>query len=696
MNKDSRYFNREISWLSFNRLVLDQIKDQNLPLFERIKFLAIYSSNLDEFYRVRVAYHRSLVDLSKKNRKNLEYSPQKVLAYIKKEITERQKESEDEFYNQIIPELEECGIILYKNQELEDVHKTFLKEFFFKELLPEIQPVLLSSSGAVLSFLKDNVIYIALKMWKKNRSDVNKANYAVIQVPSNTMGRFISLPKMNGNFLVMFLEDIIRQFLPTIFPGYEIDSSYSIKLSRDAYLMIEDEFSGNILNKLRKSLKQRNTGFPARFLYDREMPDDLIEVLKLAFNLTENDFFSSGRYLNFNDFFDFKNPLSPNYELEPLKQLNHPVFDQFDSIIEAVEKHDILLHFPYHTYDYVLRFFSEAAIDPDVKEIKTTQYRVATNSAIVNALITAARNGKDVTVFVEVKARFDEAANINFAEKMEHAGINVIAGIPGLKVHAKAALVIKKSSKKKNSKKGYAFLSTGNFNEKTATQYSDEGFFTADTDIIKDLKKLFLYLETPIENYNFKKILVPRFNMIDVFKEKINREIQNASEGKKAYLIFKMNGLSDKEMIDMLYKAGDNNVDIDLIVRGICKLRPGKPYSNNIKITRIVDRFLEHSRIYAFYNEGEWEVYISSSDLQTRNIRRRVESIIPICDKELIKEIISILKIQLKDNTKAKFLDKDINNIDKKIEKGDNLFRAQIDTYLYLQKKTLMGFRKYE
>lgn len=691
MNNESKYFDRELSWLSFNRLVLEQIKDQNLPLFERIKFLAIYSSNLDEFYRIRVAHHRSLIDLPKKNRKSLEYSPEKVLAYIKKEVSERQKEYENEFYNQIIPELEECGIILYRDQELEEEHTTFLSEFFFKELLPEIQPVLLSSSGAVLSFLKDNVIYIAIKIWRKNRIDENKANYAVIQVPAKTMGRFISLPKLNGKYLVMFLEDIIRRYLPVIFPGYEIDSSYSIKLSRDAYLMVEDEFSGNLLNKLRKSLKQRKTGFPARFQYDKEMPKDLIEVLKLAFNITDSDFVTAGRYLNFNDFFDFKNPLSPKYELEPLKQLHHPVFDHYDSIMEAVEKHDVLLHFPYHTYDYVLRFFSEAAVDPDVEEIKTTQYRVATNSAVVNALIAAAENGKDVTVFIEVKARFDEAANIYFAEKMEEAGINVIAGIPGLKVHAKAALVIKRSTKKKTGKKGYAFLSTGNFNEKTATQYSDEGFFTANNDIIKDLKKLFLYLETPVERFNFKSILVPRFNMIDVFRKKIDREIQNAEEGKKAYLLFKMNGLSDKEMIDMLYNAGDKNVEIDLIVRGICKLRPEKPFSKNIQITRIVDRFLEHSRIYAFYNDGDWEVYISSSDLLTRNIRRRVESIIPVYDKKLIKEIISILKIQLKDNTKAKFLDKDINNIDKKPETGDNLYRAQIDTYLYLQKKTLMG-----
>jgi len=690
MDSENKYYDRELSWLSFNQLVLEQIQDRSLPVFERIKFLAIYSSNLDEFYRVRVAYHRSLTDLSSKNIKVLDYKPEEVLESIKKEVFKQQIEYEKEFYNQIIPELEKIGIVLFDNQELEENHKEFIKEYFSKELFPEIQPVLLSSTGAVMSFLKDNVIYLAIKMLRKNRPENNRPKYAVIQVPTGTLGRFIQLPKYNDNFFIIFLEDMIRQHLPSIFPGYEILSSYSIKLSRNADLMIEDEFSGNLLGKLRKSLKQRKTGFPARFSFDRTIPEDLLDVLKLAFNLTEKDFVPVGKYLNFSDFFTFTNPLSPKYELDSLKPLKHPILEKYDLILDAVDNNDFLLHFPYHTYDYVLRFFSEAAVDPDVTEIKTTQYRVATNSAIVNALIAAAGNGKDVTVFVEVKARFDEETNFKFADKMREAGINVIAGIPGLKVHAKAALVIKKQSKKKNNTKAYAFLSTGNFNEKTATKYSDEGYFTSDKAIIKDLRKLFLYLETPLDNFNFKKILVPRFNMLEVFKEKINREIQNSKEGKKAYLIFKMNGLGDKEIIDMLYDASSKNVDIDLIVRGICKLKPGMPYSKNIKITRIVDRFLEHSRIYAFYNSGDWEVYISSSDLLTRNLRRRVEALIPVSKEELIKEIIDILHIQLQDNTKAKFLDSEINNIDKKQKKNSPLYRAQIDTYLYLQKKTLM------
>ncbi|MCF6185608.1 MAG: polyphosphate kinase 1, partial [Bacteroidales bacterium] len=550
MDTENRYFDRELSWLSFNRLVLEQTKDKSLPLFERIKFCAIYDSNLDEFYRIRVAYYQSLIEIPKKSIKKLEYSPKSVLSNIKKEVTKQLAEFENIFYNQIIPELDEAGIELWQNQQLTSEHTVLLKEYFSKEVLPEIQPVLLSSSGAVMPFLKDNVIYLAIKIHKKNHPPEYKSNYAVIQVPSGVLGRFVMLPKLNDKFLYMFLEDVIRMHLYMIFPGYNIETTYSIKLSRNADLMIEDEFSGNLLNKLKKSLKQRKTGMPARFMYDRRMTDDVKNVLQLAFNLSEKDFFPVGKYLNFSDLVHFKNPLSPKYELKPFKQLNHPVIDKYTSIFEAADEHDLLLHFPYQTYDYVLRFFHESAIDPEVDEIKTTQYRVATNSAVVNALIAAAGNGKDVTVFVEVKARFDEENNIAFADKMRKAGINVIASIPGLKVHAKAALAIKNSSKK-GKKKSYAFLSTGNFNEKTATQYADEGFFTSDKNITKDLEKLFMYLEIPIETFNFKHVLVPGFNMLPVLEEKIKREISNAQSGKKAQLIFKLNGIGDKEIIDL-------------------------------------------------------------------------------------------------------------------------------------------------
>lgn len=682
-----KYYNRELSWLSFNSLVLEQVKDKSLPIYERARFLAIYSSNIDEFYRVRIASYRSLAGIPQKNRKSLDYLPEEILDEIRKIISKNQKEYENLFYNEIIPQFKESGIILYHNQELEDEHNAFLKDYFLKEVLPEIQPVLLSRSGNVLSFLQDNKIYLAIKMFKRKKTD-DRPYYAVIKIPP-VLPRFVELPNLQDYYLIMFIEDVIRMNLQILFPGYNIENSYSIKVSRDADLFIEDEFSGNILNKLRKSLKQRKTGNPARFKYDRTMPADFLEVIKLAFNLSERDFVEGGRYLNFNDFFTFPNPFSPKYELPNLKPLLHPTFEKYKSILKAVKNNDIMLHFPYHTYDYVLRFFNEAALNPDVKEIKTTQYRVATNSSIVNALITAARNGKKVTVFVELKARFDEETNLRFADQMKSAGINVITGIPDIKVHAKAALVVKKSKSDKSGKKGYAFVSTGNFNEKTAKQYSDKGLFTSDKRIIKDLEKLFTYLETRVEKINFKNILVPRFNFLQELKSKILREIENAKKGEEAHIILKVNGLEEREVIDLLYEASQNNVKVDLIVRGICCLRPGMSFSKNIKVIRIVDRFLEHARIFVFHNSGEKEIFISSADLMERNIHRRVETIVPIFDNKIKKEIFEIIKIQLKDNTKAKILDKDIQNCKIKVE-GDELYRAQVDTYLYLQKKALM------
>ncbi len=681
---EQKYFNRDLSWLTFNELVMEQMCDKKLPIFERLKFLAIYSSNLDEFYRVRVAYNRSLLDLSDKNLSKLYFPPQEILDKINAKVEDLRKIYEDEYYKVILPELQEIGIYFVDENIEFETHQNFINDFFSIDLMPEIQPVMLSTSGAVMSFLKDNEIYLAIKMWRKN-TPREKANYAVIQVPKQPLGRFIKLPTVGEKHYYMFLEDIIRCFLPKIFPGYEIEGSFCLKLSRNADLNIEDEFSGDLLAKLRKSLKQRKTGVPSRFAYDREMPQDFMDVLKLAFNITEKDFSPVGRYLGLSDFFGFQNPYSPLYEIPKIKHLRHSFLDKYESIFKAIDDREFLLHFPYHTYDYVLRFFNEAAIDPYVQEIKTTQYRVATNSAIVNALKTAARNGKKVTVFVEVKARFDEAANIRFADEMKEAGIHVITGLPGLKVHAKAALVTQKG---KNKAQTYAFLSTGNFNEKTATQYSDLGFFTSDERITKDLETLFLYLETPNEScYTFQNILVPRFNMIEQFKQKIKREIKHAEEGREAYIILKMNGLGDLELIDMLYDAAGKGVKIDLIVRGICKLRPGMSFSPNIRITRIVDRFLEHARIYTFSNDNHWEVYIASADLLTRNIRRRVETCIPIYQPELKQELVNILKIQLRDNTKSKFLDKNINNISKVRKKDEPAFRAQKDTYTYLQNK---------
>ena len=684
-----KYFNRDQSWLSFNHLVLKQIEDRSLPLYERIKFLAIYSSNLDEFYKVRVTSYRSLLNFYENNKSKDTSNPQKIISEINIQVSEQQKEYEDVFFNQIIPDLDNAGIILYRNHSLDEIHNDFLHTFFNNEILPFIQPVLLSRSGNVLSFLQDNVIYLALKMHKKKKKE-NRAYYAVVKNPTHHLPRFIeSEHKLTGKYLMFFLEDILKMHLHLIFPGYEIESIHSIKVSRNADYMIDDEFSGNLFEKIRNSIRKRKTGFPARFLYERNMPDDLLNVLQMAFNIDDSDLAESGSVLNIEDFFSFPNPVGDKLELPPLKSLSHPILEYYESVFDAVKKNDILLHFPYHSYDYVLRFFNQAALDPTVEQIKTTQYRVATNSAIVNALITAARNNKKVTVFVELKARFDEKSNMKFAQQMKDAGINVIASIPGLKVHAKAALVIR-TPKKKRDRKAFAFFGTGNFNEKTAMQYSDEGFFTSNKELTDDLEKMFYYLESPLSEFKFDNILVPRFNFLSKINELINNEMKFAQKGKGGRMILKINGLQERKIISKLYEAGQAGVQTDLLVRGICCIRTGKKFSPNVTVTRIVDRFLEHARIYAFHNRGDWQIYLSSADLMNRNLHRRVEIAVPIFDERLKQEILDILEIQLADNTKAKFLDYNLCNIDKPKSKKNNDNRAQRDTYRYLLNESIV------
>ncbi|MEA2042453.1 MAG: polyphosphate kinase 1 [Bacteroidota bacterium] len=678
-----KYYNRDLSWLSFNYLVLKQIQDTDLPIYERIKFLAIYSSNLEEFYKVRVTSYRSLVNMYKESENVKSEDAQQVLDRINEEVTGQYAEYENVFYNEIIPELEKNGICLFQGNELNKIHEEFLDTYFYQEVLPFIQPVILSRSGNVLSFLQDNVIYLAIKMYKK-KSKNNRPYYAVVKNPTDHLPRFVeSEQKLSGKFLIFFLEDILKMRLHLIFPGYIIESVHPIKVSRNADFNIDDEFSGNLLEKIRNHINQRKTGFPARFMYEQNLPEDLLNVLQMAFNIEDVDYIETSSVLNFQDFFDFPNPLGDKLRLKPLKRLHHKTPDKYDSVFDAVKKQDILLHFPYHSYDYVLRFFNQAAIDPIVEEIKTTQYRVATNSAVVNALITAARNNKKVTVFVELKARFDEKLNMKFAYQMRDAGINVIASIPGLKVHAKAALVIRKPKKKKD-RKAFAFFSTGNFNEKTAKQYSDLGFFTSDKRLTNELKSMFSYLESPMRNFKFEHILVPRFNFMPRINELIDYEIEQVQQRKKGRIILKMNGLQEKAIIDKLYEAGQAGVETQLLVRGICCLRTGRDFSKNISVIRIVDRFLEHARIYAFEHTGDWQIYFSTADLMNRNIHRRVEIAVPVFDKNLKKEILKFLEIQLSDNCKAKTLDYNINNIDIPQE-GNNKRKAQQDFYNYLR-----------
>lgn len=690
MLDQNRLFNRDISWLSFNYRVLEESKDKNLPLYERIKFLAIYSSNLDEFFRVRIAFYRSLLDFPASNNKKKRYNPEESLKKMNEIVRDHLAEFSMIFEEQILPELRENDIILYqdKDDKLSKIHEEFIDKYFYQEILMHLQPVLLED-GNVFSFLQDNVIYLAIRLYRKTKANKplkRKPKHAIIKVPTHYCPRFIELPVIDNKYYIIFLDDIIKQKLHILFPGYVIDATYSIKLSRNADLLLDDEVQGDFVEQIRNSLSKRKTGAPCRFLFDKNMNQEFVRLLRRIFNLSKDDLVPGITYTNFSDFFGFPNPVSPNLEVKPMPPLKHPELEQYDSMFRAIRDSEWILHFPYQSYSYVIQFLNEAAVDPKVVEIKCTQYRVATNSAIVSSLISAARNGKKVTVFVEFQARFDEANNLKMSEEMKKAGIKIIPSIPGIKVHSKVALVWRKSTRDKMLR-GYSFLSTGNFNEKTAKLYCDHGFFTYNQDIANDIEKMFTYFETREKNFKLKHLLLGQFNMRHEFMRLIDREIENVKKGGKGYMILKMNGLEEPKIIHKLYEASEQGVEIDLIARSVCCLIPDQSFSKNIRITRLVDRFLEHARVFVFYNNGENDMYMGSADWMKRNLYRRVESVVPLQKPEIKEEMLQILKIQLADNIKARFINEKLENVPKERKPNDPKVRAQIDTYEYLKEK---------
>ena len=465
-----------------------------------------------------------------------------------------------------------------------------------------------------------------------------------------------------------------------------MESCYSIKISRDADIYLDDEKGGNIVENIRKKVKKRKIGALSRFMYDSNMPDDFLAFICNAFGITTDDLVLGGRYNNLQDLIKLPNPRGKELEQQVPSPMRVPFLDEMGSVFRAVKKRDILLHFPYQSFDYLIRFLMEAAFDPKVDEIKITQYRVAENSAVINTLISAAQNGKKVTVFVELKARFDEENNMSTAERMEQAGIRIIYSIPGLKVHAKVAVILRKDTEDGCKRRDFAYLSTGNFNEKTARIYSDMALLTSNAELITDINKVFAVLEGKLAGPTFRHLLVARFNMVPELTRMIHREIEHVKAGRKGRIVLKMNGLHDQNMINELYNASENGVEIDLIVRGICCLVPNRPFSANIRVTRIVDMFLEHSRIWYFYNDGEEDLFLTSADWMRRNLNRRIETAFPILNAEIKQCIIDILKIQLQDNVKACLIDEHLYN---NFKRDDNpvKVRAQLAIYEYLKNK---------
>lgn len=677
------YFKRDISWLSFNYRVLLEAEDEYLPIYERINFISIYSSNLEEFYKVRVADHKAIASGIARSDEETTQSAVELIEEISAVVNE-QLESRVRIYEQsILPALRRNNIIFYQGRsEVESFHLHYIKEFFHEEIFPYLQPVPVSKNE-VVSFLRDNRLYLAVRVLRKNSLPDNPdyVKYFVMKIPYSKVPRFIQLPKHKDNYYLMFIEDIIKSNLNVIFPGYDVDCSYCIKISRDADILIENVPTNDIVEHLKKKVKKRKIGAVSRFVYDRHMPKDFLDFLVDAFQINPHELVPGDKHLNLEDLKHLPNPNKTIDWCEKPRPMKLNCLNKKESIFSYVRRKDLLIHYPYHSFDHFTHFLYEAVHDIKTREIMVTQYRVAENSQVINQLIAAAENGKKVTVFVELKARFDEENNLVTAEMMKKAGINIIYSLPGLKVHAKVALILR------DSKHSFAYVSTGNFNEKTALLYTDVGLFTANQELVQDVHNLFLTLQQK-ENDGFKHLLVPRFNLITTLHELINREIELARSGKRGRIVIKLNGIQDPAMIDKLYEASIAGVEIDLIIRGICCVIPDQPYSRNIKITRIVDSFLEHARIMYFGNDGDPKVFFGSPDWMKRNLYRRIEAVTPVLDTDLKQEIIDMLQIQIMDNQKACFVDADLRNVFK-TSPDSPAVRAQYTFYDYLFKKNI-------
>ena len=688
MENSHKYFKRDISWLSFNYRVLLEAEDETLPIYERIKFLSIYSSNLEEFYEIRVAEHRGVI-MKKNFTEESGAEAEETLAEITEEVNRQQREYY-RIFSKVLQELNRQDIYLYQDSRPEPFHEEFVHNFFNEEVFPFLSPVMIQA-GDIRTFIRDRRLYLVIRMVKKSKrmaepDYVPDYYYALMKIPYAKVPRFIELPTHEGKHYIMFIDDIIRANLSSIFPGYVVESCYSIKISRDADIYLDDEKGGNIVENIRKKVKKRKIGALSRFMYDSNMPDDFLAFICNAFGITTDDLVLGGRYNNLQDLIKLPNPRGKELEQQVPSPMRVPFLDEMGSVFRAVKKRDILLHFPYQSFDYLIRFLMEAAFDPKVDEIKITQYRVAENSAVINTLISAAQNGKKVTVFVELKARFDEENNMSTAERMEQAGIRIIYSIPGLKVHAKVAVILRKDTEDGCKRRDFAYLSTGNFNEKTARIYSDMALLTSNAELITDINKVFAVLEGKLAGPTFRHLLVARFDMVPELTRMIHREIEHVKAGRKGRIVLKMNGLHDQNMINELYNASENGVEIDLIVRGICCLVPNRPFSANIRVTRIVDMFLEHSRIWYFYNDGEEELFLTSADWMRRNLNRRIETAFPILNAEIKRNIIDILNIQLQDNVKACLIDEHLHNNFKR-DGNPVKVRAQLAVYEYLKNK---------
>ncbi len=689
INKKTVLINRELSWLSFNERVLQEAEDKTVPLIERIKFLGIFSNNRDEFFRVRVATLKRIVKYPKKTEKLTGVNPEPLLNKIQKVVIEQQIKFE-QVYQKLIKELGRNNISIINEKQITREQGLFVKKFFHDTVMPSLFPIMVDNASK-FPFLKDKSGYLIIKLGRNDNAKKNK--YALIEVPTNAISRFVVLPKEKEKKIIILLDDVIRYCLEDVFNNFIYDyiESYNIKITRDAEIDMDNDLSKSFVEKISKGLKDRKKGQPVRLVYDSQIaPDMLAFVMKKVKLGKEDNPIPGGRYHNFKDFISFPNIGTPDLSYKKIIPLKHPdlpdgqsVKDQ-PSFFKVLKKKDVLLTYPYQSFDHIIDLLREASIDPKVQSIKITLYRVAKNSSIVKALINAIKNGKQVTAVVELQARFDEEANIYWANKLQEEGAKVIYGVPGLKVHTKMFLITRKEG---NKIFNYAHVGTGNFNRDTAGVYTDHSLLTADKRITEEVAKVFSFYSDNLKTGTYKHLLVSPFFMRKEIVQLINKEIQNAKKNKPASIILKLNNLVDPEMIKKLYEASAAGVKIKLIVRGICSLVAGvKGLSENIEAISIVDRFLEHSRVLIFYNGGDEKYFLSSADWMARNFDFRSEVAVPIYDTDIQAQIRKIIDLLWADNTKARILGSVQNNEYRKINNKQKV-RAQEATYNLLTPK---------
>ncbi|MBM0491732.1 polyphosphate kinase 1 [Aeromonas jandaei] len=682
MSTDKLYEEKELSWLSFNERVLQEAMDKTVPLIERVRFLGIFSSNQDEFFKVRVSDVKRRILINEVHGGDDEA---KVLLRAIQQKVMALGEAFDNTYKELLIALARHNIFLVNENQLSDAIQKWLRVFFREKVLRHIIPILLNKEVNPVKFLKDEHTYLAIEM-KKNGQVIQ---YALVEVPTDDLPRFFQLPPegTRRKKQIIILDNVIRFCLDEIFKGffdYDEIAAYAVKLTRDAEYDLSDQLDLSLVDKMSDGLKQRLTAMPVRFVYEREMPAAMISFLKLKLQISSYDaIMPGGRYHNFKDFIGFPNVGRDYLENPKLPAIDCRDFDGFVNAFDAITKQDILLYYPYHKFHHFTELVRQAAFDPAVSAIRINIYRVAKKSRIIHSLIDAANNGKKVTVVVELRARFDEAANIDWANILTDAGVKVVFGVPSLKIHSKLCLITRHEN---GEAVRYAHIGTGNFNEKTAKIYTDFSLLTRHPDITAEVESVFEYIEYPYRRYKFNHLLVSPINSRRQLYRLIDNELSNAKAGQPSGITLKINNLVDRDLINRLYAAGQAGVPIQMIIRGMCALRPGVPgLSDNIKVISIIDRFLEHPRVMVFHNRGNPQLYISSADWMSRNIDGRIEVGTPIYDERLKQRIMDILELQLSDTCKARVIDADQKN--EYVKRGNRRkIRSQVAIYDYLKR----------